>query len=247
MELVDLNNRKILVTGASSGIGREVSILLSKLGASVVLCGRNQDRLCETISLMENPEKHRSYSFDISNNQECEEIFQDVVLDGSKLNGLVHCAGIARAVPLRVMKYKDILEMFETNYMSFMKLTQLYAKKKYSDGGSIVAVSAANAHYPQKCMSIYAASKAALEASVKSLAIELTAQNIRINCVIPGAINTSMMSEMSESERKLVGDKQLLGVGKPEDVANMIAFLLSDASSFVTGRSMYVDGGLLGQ
>ena len=212
-----------------------------------MLCGRNQDRLCETISLMENPEKHRSYSFDISNNQECEEIFQDVVLDGSKLNGLVHCAGIARAVPLRVMKYKDILEMFETNYMSFMKLTQLYAKKKYSDGGSIVAVSAANAHYPQKCMSIYAASKAALEASVKSLAIELTAQNIRINCVIPGAINTSMMSEMSESERKLVGDKQLLGVGKPEDVANMIAFLLSDASSFVTGRSMYVDGGLLGQ
>lgn len=247
MELVDLNNRKILVTGASSGIGREVSILLSKLGASVVLCGRNQDRLCETIRLMENPEKHRSYSFDISNNQKCEEIFQDVVLDGRKLKGLVHCAGIARAVPLRVMKYKDILEMFETNYMSFMKLAQLYAKKKYSDGGSIVAVSAANAHYPQKCMSIYAASKAALEASVKSLAIELTAQNIRINCVIPGAIDTSMMSKMSESERKLVGDKQLLGVGKPEDVANMIAFLLSDASSFVTGRSMYVDGGLLGQ
>lgn len=247
MELVDLNNRKILVTGASSGIGREVSILLSKLGASVVLCGRNQDRLCETISLMENPEKHRSYSFDISDFQQCEEVFQDVVWDGYKLNGMVHCAGVAKAIPLRVMKYKDILEMFETNYMSFMKLTQLYAKKKYSDGGSIVAVSAANAHYPQKCMSIYAASKAALEASVKSLAIELTAQNVRINCVIPGAIDTSMMSEMSESERKLVGDKQLLGVGKPEDVANMIAFLLSDASSFVTGRSMYVDGGLLGQ
>ena len=247
MQLVDLDGRKILVTGASSGIGRSVAILLSELGAIVVLCGRNQERLDETRALMKNSEKHMQFTFDVRDYGKYEEVFKKAVSDGNKLDGMVHCAGVAKAVPLRVMRHEDILDMLEINYVSFMELTQLYAKKKFSNSGSVIAISAANSHYPQKCMSIYAASKAALEAAVKSLALELATQQIRINCVVPGAIDTTMMRGIDDNELQKILNKQLLGVGQPKDVANMIAFMLSDAAKFITGRSLYVDGGLLGQ
>lgn len=247
MDLVDFSSRKILVTGASSGIGRAVAVLLSKLGAMVVLCGRNEERLQETRNIMDNPEQHRCFSFDIRDYGQYEDIFRQIVSDEIKLQGMVCCAGIAKAVPLRVMKQQDILEMLEVNFISFMELTKMYAKKKYSNGGSIVAVSAANVYYPQKCMSIYAASKAALEAGVRTLALELVSQSIRVNCVIPGAIRTEMMNNTQPEELQSILSKQLMGAGNPEDVANMIAFLLSDAASFVTGRAMFIDGGMLGQ
>jgi NAD(P)-dependent dehydrogenase (short-subunit alcohol dehydrogenase family) len=247
MQLIDLNNRKIFVTGASSGIGRSVCILLSRLGANVILCGRDLQRLNETKGMMDHAEQHRVFSFDVKDYEGYAEVFNSAVSDGVKLDGMVHCAGIAKVTPLRIMKHSDIMELLEVNYVSFMELTKLYAKKKYSTGGSVVAISAANCHYPQKCMSVYAASKAALESSVKCMALELAAQHIRINCVVPGAIDTPMMQDVQEEEQQKILKNALLGAGRPEDVANMVAFLLSDASAFITGRSMYVDGGMLGQ
>lgn len=247
MDLMNLQNRKILVTGASSGIGRAVSILASQLNASVVLCGRNEGALEKTMAMMNHPEKHHSISFDVKEFEAYDEVFREAVSDGILLDGLVHCAGIAKVTPVRMMTPSIIKEIMETNFYSFMSLVNAYAKKKYSCGGSIVAVSAANTHYPQKCMSVYAASKAAVEASVKTMALELAAQKIRINCVAPGAVNTPMMQVSSEEALQKILEKQLLGAGKPEDIANVIAFLLSDASSFITGRCVYADGGMLGQ
>lgn len=247
MQLVDLNNRKILITGASSGIGKATAVLAAKLGAKVVLCGRDKQRLDETRNMLDEPEKHQILIFDITEFESYEKFFAEAVSDGMKLNGMVHCAGMAKALPLRVMSPASITEIMNTNFVSFMELTRLYAKKKYSDAGSIVAISAVNAHYPQKCMSVYAASKLALEAAVKTLALEVEKQNIRINCVVPGAIDTPMMHKTDPESLEKILSKQLLGAGKPEDVANMIAFLLSDAASYVTGRAMYVDGGRLGQ
>lgn len=247
MQLVDLQNRKILITGASSGIGRAVSILASQLGASLILCARNKQNLAETQMMLANQERHRCIEFDVRSFEEYEGVFEQAVSDGIKLDGMVHCAGIAKVLPLRMMNPLVITEIMDVNFNSFMNLVRMYAKKKYSEGGSIVAISSANAHYPQKCMSVYAASKAALEAAVNTLALELVKQNIRINCVIPGAVDTPMAHITGESVLQEILNKQLLGIGKPEEVANMIIFLLSDAASFITGRSIYVDGGMLGQ
>lgn len=247
MELVDLKNRKILVTGASSGIGREVSILLSKLGATVVLCGRDEQELVKTRKLMNEPNKHQIQVFDVTDYQRYPEVFNEIIKDGVKMDGFVHCAGIGKAIPLRVVKHSDIMNILETNYVSFIELLQIFSKKKYSSGGSIVVMSAVSAHYPLRCMTIYSASKAALETSVQTLALEMTHLNFRINCVIPGIIDTRMTRVVDDHTLNALSSKQLLGIGKPEDVANMVAFLLSDASKFITGRSMYVDGGMLGQ
>lgn len=246
MQFLNLTGRKILITGASSGIGRATAILASQMGAALVLCARDMQRLEETRDMLSNPEKHLCIPFDVTDFEQYGEVFDQAVLDGVKLNGIVHCAGIAKVLPLRILKPSAVSEIIDVNFTSFMQLMAMYTKRKYSDGGSVVAISAANVHYPQKCMSVYAASKAALEAAVKTMALELTAQKIRINCVIPGAVNTAMMQELDEDSRKLIEERQLLGVASPEDIANMIVFLLSDASSRITGRAMYVDGGMLG-
>lgn len=248
--MIELSERKILITGASSGIGRATAVLASRLGASVVLCGRDKQRLEETKEMMECPDRHICIAFDVRDFERYDDVFHTAVSDGKKLNGLVHCAGIAKPTPLRMMKASMVHETMDVNFLSFMCLSGLYSKKKFSDGGSIVAVSSVNVHYPRKCMSVYAASKAAIEASVKTMALELVDRNIRINCVVPGGIRTPMIDVADENTRDAINailERQLLGVGRPEDVANMIAFLLSDASALITGRAMFVDGGILGQ
>lgn len=246
MQFVNLSEKKILITGASSGIGRATAVLASQMGAVLVLCGRDAQRLEETRATLSDPEKHCCIPFDVRDFDQYGDVFNHAVSDGVKLKGIVHCAGIAKVLPLRILKPSAVSEIMDVNFTSFMQLMAMYAKRKYSDGGSVVAISAANAHYPQKCMSVYAASKSALEAAVKTLALELAAQQIRINCVIPGAVNTSMMQDLDDNSRKLIEERQLLGVESPEDIANMIVFLLSEASSRITGRAMYVDGGMLG-
>ena len=245
--MLNLKGRKIMVTGASSGIGRAAAIILGQLGAGVVLCGRDEKRLQETLAAMEGT-SHSTISFDVRDFSSYESVFKKAVgADGCPLDGLVHCAGVAVPTPTRVMNEEVIHEILDVNYVSFMLLVRQYSKKKYNRGGSIVAVSAVNAHYPQKCMSAYAGSKLALEASVKALALELVDQAIRINCVVPGGVNTPMAQQGFEETKEYLGQKALLGMAEPEDVANMIAFLLSDMSRKITGRAMYVDCGWLGQ
>lgn len=249
--LVDLSDKKILITGASSGIGRETAILATRLGATIVLCGRDEQRLKETRQFMEDSKKHITIVYDLCDFEHYNDLFDQAVADGIHLKGLVHCAGIASVLPLRAMKHKQVQNVMDTNFGSFMELMSFYGKRKYSDGGSVVAVSAINAHYPQKCMSAYAASKAAIEAAASSFALELSVQGIRVNCVVPGSIDTPMAhgftDNVGEDKLDLINKSQLLGMGRPIDVANMIAYLLSDASSFITGRQMFVDGGRLGQ
>jgi NAD(P)-dependent dehydrogenase (short-subunit alcohol dehydrogenase family) len=245
---MNLTGKKIIVTGASSGIGRETSILLSKLNAQIVLIGRRKDELEKTLSLM-NGQNHLVFAFDLLDFDNYKSLFDEICSDGKKLDGLVHCAGIAKTIPIKVLSNDLMLETMKINYFSFLELTKYYSKKKYSNGGSIVGISAINMHMPQKCMSLYAGSKGALEASIKTLALELYENNIRINSVVPGAINTEMArsyaSAVSNEQANKILEGQLMPMGNPEDVANVIAFLLSDASKFVTGRHYYVDGGRL--
>lgn len=243
---MDVSGKRVLVTGASSGIGRATSVLLSHMGAELVLMGRNEERLEETRQMLKG-DGHIAISLELTDFDKYAEVFKEIRETGDKLSGLVHCAGIAKVIPIKVVSTASIHEMFDVNFVSFMELVRHYSKKTNSAGGSIVCLSAINAHYPQKCMSVYAATKGALEMAVSSLAVELLEKDIRVNAVIPGPIATPMadsFGEISGEESNIVG-RQMMPMGEPEDIANMTAYLISDAAKFITGRKFYVDGGRL--
>lgn len=238
---------KVLVTGASSGIGRCLAIELSKQGNKVVLCGRDEARLKETLAQMDSGKDHICVPFDLNSFDAYNELFDAAISDGQKLDGMVHCAGIATPTPVRMLSAARVLDIINTNYVAFMCMVSMYAKKKYGLPGSIVAVSSINTHYMQQYMSVYSGSKAALEASVRALALELSEKNIRINTIVPGAVNTPMAKEMDKDNLEEIVSKQLLGLIEPEQIAEAIIYLLSDESRYMTGRELYMDGGRLGQ
>ncbi len=243
-QLIDLSGKKILVTGASSGIGRETAILLSELGAHVVLVARNVERLQETKSLLSG-DGHCVWEYDLSEVQGIGQLVNDVVkADSCKLNGLVHCAGISKVLPLRALSYEKMDEVMRINYYAFLELIKAYSSKNNNVGGSVVAVSSRASINSKSGQTIYAASKAALDSSCRILAKELVSKNIRVNSVQPGFVETEMTLKW-QVQAGLQGDytNQLLGLGEPGDVANLIAFLLSDASKFITGANYLIDGG----
>ena len=245
--MIQVQGRKVIVTGASSGIGRELSVRLSK-DNTVILCGRNEERLEETRSRMDDPERHVVVPFDFLGGEDCSVIFKKAEADGEPVDGLVHCAGVAPATPLRTITRKIIEDTFTVNYSSFLCMAREYAKAQYGRGGSIVGVSSINAHYVQKYMSVYAGTKAALEASVRTLAVELVEKDIRINTIVPGAVDTEMARSMPEEQQQLIAGRQLAGMIPADGIVDSILFLLDDdASLYMTGRSLYVDGGRLGQ
>ena len=245
----DFTGKKILVTGASSGIGRSTAIRLAEQGAQVILIGRDIERLNETLSMMKK-NAHQIIAADLGQMEDMTELFEEMISDGRKLNGLVHSAGIATILPLNRIKRHKMEECMNINLYALLELTRLYAKKKYHEEGAIVAVSAIVVRQPVKCQTIYAASKGAVNAAVQAMAIELADKNIRINCIMPAFTDTKMMREamdtMPNETMKEKIDAQLLGVTQPEDIADAILFLLSDASKTMTGRALYADGGLLG-
>lgn len=246
---MNLSGKRILVTGASSGIGKETSILLSKLEADLVLVARNEEKLQETFNSLEKG-NHEMISFDLSHiDSICE--LMDTSCKNQKLDGLVHAAGIASIIPVQNINYKKMLEVMNINYFSFMELVKLFSKKKYSNGGSIVAVSSVSSFSGWKGASLYCGSKGALDSSIKALAIELITKNIRVNSVVPSNIKTQMFEDLTQfaeqSEINSILSKQPLGIGEPADIANAIAFLLSDASKFITGTALVADGGYLAQ
>lgn len=244
--MIDLSEKKIMVTGASSGIGRATAIMLSEYGAKVVACGRNEDRLDETLSQCKG-NGHMKMVFDVRDTESYKDIFTKIVSDEKKLDGLVYCAGIATRTPLRVLDESVVREMFDINTIPFFMMVAMYSKRQFNDGGSIVVMSSISAHYPQKCMCAYIASKCALEGGALTLALELADKNIRINCVAAGPVLTPMTDDVLPATIKYTQSKTLFGLLEKEDIANTIVFLLSDMSKKITGRSMYVDGGWLGQ
>lgn len=248
--LFDFTGKKYIVTGASSGIGKSTAIRLSEQGAQVVLISRNKEKLEETRALMEG-NGHQIIPADLGQMEDMTEIFNQIISDGKKLDGVVHCAGIATILPLNMIKRHKIEECMNINLYALLELTRLFAKKKYhNDKGSIVAVSSIVVRYPVKCQTVYAASKGAVNAAVQALAIELADKGIRINSIMPASTDTKMMQDamanMPDTTMKEKVNAQLLGLTKPEEIADGILFLLSDASRAATGRSFYADGGLLG-
>lgn len=245
----DFTGKKYMITGASSGIGRATAIELSKRGAEVVLIGRNKKRLEETKALLRG-ENAITIAADLCETQQLQDIFDMAMEDSQKMDGVVHCAGIDLTAALVSLDKGVFDEMMHINIYVLLEMVRLFAKKKYhNSNSSIVAISSIAALNPGKCQTIYAAAKAGMNAAVQALAQELAVKKIRINTVMPALTKTRMYFELEEQlgseQAKCIANNQLLGLAEPEEIANTILFLLSDASSVITGRAMYTDSGTL--
>jgi len=245
---MQLENLTILVTGASSGIGRETAVLLSKLGASLILVGRNEEQLIKTRSLLDGT-LHRISAFDLSNYDEIPHWIKEISSVAGPLHGLVHSAGVQFTRPLRIMSSESIEELMRVNVTAAIFLAKAFRQKGVyaSEGGSLVYLSSVMGFVGQPGQSAYSASKGALVSLAKSLALELAREKIRVNCIAPAIVSTEMSEKMFEqlSPEQVSHIKAMhpLGLGQPRDVANAIAFLLADTARWITGTTLVVDGG----
>lgn len=244
-----LHNKNIIVTGASSGIGQQCAISCSKMGARVILIGRNEERLQETLQQMDSPEKHVVCSVDLTNFDKVSEAISSVIEKVDCIHGVIHSAGTSVTLPLKVVTKEKLDSLFQTNVYSAYNLTKEVCKvgRFAKEGGSIIFFSSVMGSVGETAKSLYAMTKGALVAGTKSLACELAKKKIRVNTISPGAIITPI-NENSEhisnpEKRQKLEEKHLLGLGTTEDVANACIYLLSDASRWVTGTNLFVDGG----
>lgn len=244
---MDLTGKRYIVTGASSGIGRQTCITISQLGGKVSLLARNEEKLHDTMNTMDGV--HDINPYDLTNFDDMENLIKGMVDRNGKYDGLVHCAGISTASPVGMSKYSFMKQMMDVNFFSFIEMIRILTKKKYSnDNSSIVAVSSMSSKYTDKGKLGYTSSKGALDSAVRELAIEMgSSRNIRFNTVNPCWVKTDMYNEYIDlfGEEKINEElsNHVLGVAEPVDIANLIAFLLSDASLKITGQNIFIESG----
>lgn len=237
-----LEGKTILVTGASSGIGRGIAIACSKMGATIVINGRNEQRLAETMKDLEG-DNHMSLVADLSDNQ----ALSSMVAQLPKLNGIVHCAGIGQRVLCKQLQEEDVDDMMGVNFKAPVMLqTEILKQKKISKGASVVFIASVASSSPTVGNAIYSASKGAVISYANCLALELAPRQIRVNCILPAMIWTDLIFKGGLTEEELREDEKkypLKRYGKPEDVANLAIYLLSDAAEWMTGSSIKITGG----
>ena len=245
---LDLNNKNIIITGASSGIGRQCAITFSKFGANIILIARNKEKLEQTFNKL-NKENHITFAQDLTEYDKLEEIVATAVKKIGRISGFVHSAGIEMILPLKGMQPSYYEKMFAINVIAGFEVAKIISKKRYLDekGASFVFISSVMGILGQPGRIGYCSSKGALVSGVKAMSLELAKKNIRVNCILPGVVDTEMSNEMfqrlSEESKKEIIDMHPLGLGMPEDIANASVFLLSDASKWMTGSNLIIDGG----
>ena len=241
----------MLVTGASSGIGRAVCVACAQAGARLILVARDVGRLEQTRDSCAG-DAHAIRPADLSDLDALPKLIRSICKEHGPLSGLVHSAGLHQLKPLRVLKRSDMETLFGLNAAAGVMLVKgLSARGNYEPGASAVLISSVMARVAQSGAIAYCMSKAAVESAARAMALELLAQEIRVNCVAPAMVETAM----TERALSLVGPEQSerilrhhpMGLGKPEDVAGAVCFLLSDASRYVTGSCLVVDGGYCAQ
>jgi len=255
--MIDKNNpfslldKNILVTGAASGIGRTTCIVLSKLGARLILVDKNQDGLTST--LMQCESESIPLQIDLTDAPSIKDKIINAVANFGKLNGFVHIAGKSYIAPLKSVTEEKCLEIYSLNSYAAIELAKAFTNRNVYVGekGSIVFISSVYGLVGSAANVGYAMSKSALHGITKSLSIELAGKGIRVNCVAPGFVMTNMLDKASgmfdENYAETINRLHPLGIGEPEDVAYSIAYLLSDAAKWVTGTILNVDGGFTAQ
>lgn len=243
----NLEGKTIIVTGASSGIGRQCAIDFSRMGAKVIIIARNEERLNLTLKQLSG-QGHLSIKADLTNSQLIPNIVESICEVVGKVDGLVNCAGISTTLPLKLMSEEKLEEFFKSNVFSAIELTREVTKvKHFNVGGSVIFFSSIMGCVGESGKSLYSMTKGALISAARSLACEFAKRKIRVNCVSPGAILTPInekLPHMSDPElRKQLEDKHPLGFGLTSDISSACIYLLSDASRWMTGQNMIVDGG----
>ena len=238
-----LDGKTVLVTGASSGIGRATAIECSKMGAKLVITGRNEDRLAQTLGELHG-DGHLSIVADLDDETSLEYLAEQC----PSINGLVNNAGRTIMVPTSLITRDRLMQVLEVNTVAPILLTQkLLKKKKLGKGSSVVitdSISGVMIASPGNVL--YSTSKSAINGFVKNAALDLAGRNIRVNAVCPGMIDTHILDNGMLSEEDIEADLKrypMKRYGSPEEVAYAIIYFLSDASSFTTGASLVIDGG----
>lgn len=239
-----LEGKTILVTGASSGIGRGIAIACSKMGATVIINGRNEQRLAETMTEMQG-EENISLAADLSDSNSLTEMISRL----PKLDGIVHCAGIGQRVLCKQLQEADLDTMMDVNFKAPVMLqTEILKQKKINKGASIVFIASIASDFPSIGNAIYSASKGAIISYANCLALELAPRKIRVNCILPAMIWTDLILKGGITEEELKEDEKkypLKRYGKPEDIANLSIYLLSNAAAWMTGSSIKITGGVI--
>jgi NAD(P)-dependent dehydrogenase (short-subunit alcohol dehydrogenase family) len=247
--MIDLSDKVFVITGASSGIGRECAITSARLGATLVLFGRDAERLAETRSRCQNPDAHVVACLDLREYERVDAVLQDSHQRVGPFDGIVHAAGASKTLPLAATQASDIDSLFSINVTSGVNLTKHAIKRRYwnPNGGSVVFISSVMGVVGEKGKTTYALTKSALLGGARSLALELASRRIRVNAVSPGVVETPLSDAAVYSQtpeaRKAITDLHPLGLGDPADVANAVVFLLSEQSRWITGTNLIVDGG----
>lgn len=242
---MDLTGKHIVITGASTGIGRAACIQASKLGARVSLIARNEEKLQETISLMEGDE-HKAFKFDLNEINQIDTTISSIVEQNGLIDGLVHCAGLGLNRPIKLAKPEFVEQVTRINYFAFVELLRSVSnKKRTNDGASYIGISSVAAVHGNKTQGVYSASKGAMNALVHAFAKELAPRKIRVNTIAFGMVETDMYKGFLESggnNEELLQD-QYLGIIPVEYAGNAICYLLSDASKYITGGTFNYDAG----
>ncbi|MBL4605172.1 MAG: SDR family oxidoreductase [Flavobacteriaceae bacterium] len=240
-----LHNKTILVTGATGGIGSAIALGIAKMGATVIVTGRNIEKLTSLVTSLEG-EHHKMIVSDLVD----ETSRKLLVSELTQLDGIVHASGMVFPYPIKYLNQKKIDETLTINYEApVLLMSEITSQRKLNNNASIVFLSSISGQHPHKGGAIYAGSKAALEAFSKVLSLELQHKKIRSNCISPAMVKTAMYEIAEQNMSKEEMDNHIkqypLGVGYPEDVSNAVVFLLSKASRWITGQNIILDGGFL--
>lgn len=239
-----LEGKTILVTGASSGIGKATAIECSKMGATVIITGRNEERLAETFNELSG-DNHQMYIADLTNDDDCKSLISRV----EKLDGIALCAGKPMTLPVLFCTPDKFADIYQTNLFAPIELLRtLIKKKKLNKPASVVAIVSIGG--TERCTpgnAVYGSGKAALKSLIRYYAVELGAKSIRVNGICPGMVETPLIHKGSISDEQMEEDRKRYPLGRygqPNDIANGVIYLLSDASSWLTGQSIVIDGGI---
>lgn len=236
-----LAGKTILITGASAGIGRGIAVVCAGMGAQVILSARNAARLQETLSALEG-EGHSYIAADLTDTKQRAILVEQL----PTLDGVVHCAGVGSRVPCKMVTQEDIDHVFHPNTEAPILLqSELLAKKKLQKQSSVVFIASAAATMPSMGNAVYSASKAAIIAYAKCLALELAPRKIRVNCISPTMVWTDLALVGATAEQLLESEKlyPLKRYGQPEDIAHLVVYMLSDACTWMTGSNVEITGG----